>query len=119
VALGENFGFLSRHTESHRGADGVIEFGFRGFYVPRDGIVAICEKGRIKWRGEGLVIEKQGEEIRERIAQPSTYQRQLESVAKRVLGDESDASPDDAVLTARIALYKKAGLARKGSRETL
>ncbi len=42
------------------GADGVVEFGFRGLYLPRGGVVAICEKGTIKWRGEGLILEKQG-----------------------------------------------------------
>jgi predicted dehydrogenase len=102
------------------GADGVIEFGFRGFYLPRSGVVATCEKGRIKWRGEGLVLEKQGKEIRERLAQPSTYQRQLESFAKRVQGEGSNDPPDDAVLTARVldVLYEKAGLALRGVRKT-
>ena len=42
------------------GADGVIEFGFRGFYLPRGGVMATCEKGWIKWRGEGLVLERKG-----------------------------------------------------------
>jgi predicted dehydrogenase len=103
------------------GADGVIEFGFRGFYLPRDGVVATCEKGRIRWRGEGLALEKQGKETRERLGQPSTYQRQLESFAKRVRGEGSDELPNDAVLTARVldALYEKAGLALRGARKTL
>jgi predicted dehydrogenase len=99
------------------GANGVIEFGFRGFYLPRGGVVAICEKGKIKWRGEGLVLEKQGNKIRERLAQPSTYQRQLESFAKCVQGERSNDPPDDAVLTARVldALYERAGLASRGA----
>jgi len=101
------------------GADGVIEFGFRGFYLPRGGVVATCEKGRIRWRGEGLVLEKQGNKTRERLAQPSTYQRQLESFVKRVQGERSNEPPDDAVLTARVldALYEKAGLAPRGARK--
>jgi predicted dehydrogenase len=102
------------------GADGVIEFGFRGFYLPRDGVVATCEKGRIKWDGKGLVLEKQGKEIREPLSQPSTYQRQLESFAKRVRGEKSDEPPpDDAVLTAQVldTLYRKAGLALRGTRK--
>jgi predicted dehydrogenase len=103
------------------GADGVIEFGFRGFYLPRGGVVATCEKGSIKWRGEGLVLEKQGNKTRERLAQPSTYQRQLESFAKRVRGESSGELPDDAVLTARVldVLYEKAGLASRGAGKTL
>jgi predicted dehydrogenase len=103
------------------GADGSIEFGFRGFYLPRDGVVATCEKGRIRWRGEGLVLEKQGKKTRERLAQPSTYQRQLESFAKRVWGERSGERPDDAVLTARVldALYERAGLASTATRKTL
>jgi predicted dehydrogenase len=102
------------------GVDGVIEFGFRGFYLPRDGVVATCEKGRIKWDGKGLVLEKQGKEIREPLRQPSTYQRQLESFAKRVRGEKSDdPPPDDAVLTARVldTLYREAGLALRGTRK--
>jgi hypothetical protein len=101
------------------GADGVVEFGFRGLYLPRGGVVATCEKGRIKWRGEGLLLEKQGNKTRERLAQPSTYQRQLEWFAKRVQGERSNERPDDAVLTARVldALYEKAGLASRGARK--
>jgi len=100
------------------GADGIIEFGFRGFYLPRGSVTATCEKGRIKWRGEGLVLEKEGKQTRERLAQPSTYQRQLESFAKRVRGDRSDEPIDDALMTARVldALYEKAGLALRGAR---
>ena len=102
------------------GVDGVVEFGFRGFYLPRDGVVATCEKGRIRWDGKGLVLEKQGKEIREPLPQPSTYQRQLESFAKRVRGEKSDEPPpDDAVLTAQVVdtLYREAGLALRGTRK--
>jgi len=103
------------------GAAGVIEFGFRGFYMPRDGVVARCEKGRIRWRGEGLVIEKEGKETLERLNEPSTYQRQLEAFSKRVRGEGSDELPDDAVLTIKVldTLYEKAGLALRGERPIL
>jgi predicted dehydrogenase len=104
------------------GADGVIEFGFRGFYLPRDRVLATCEKGRIKWDSKGLILERQGKQIREPLPQPSTYQRQLEEFAKSVRGDRSDKlSPDDAVLTAQVldTLYEKAGLALRGTRKTL
>jgi predicted dehydrogenase len=102
------------------GADGVIEFGFRGFYLPRGGVVATCEKGRIRWRNEGLVLERKGKETRESLAQPSTYQLQLESFARRVRGERSGEPPDDPVSTARVldALYKKAGLVLRGARNT-
>jgi predicted dehydrogenase len=100
------------------GADGIIEFGFRGFYLPRGSVAATCEKGQIKWRGDGLVLQKEGKQTRERLAQPSTYQRQLESFAKRVRGERSDEPTDDALMTARVldALYEKAGLALRGAR---
>src|SRR5271165_1147083 len=85
------------------GIEGVVEFGFRGFYMPRDGVVVTCEKGRIKWGGKGLVLEKDGNEIRELLPRNSTYQLQLEAFANSIRGEQSNAlPPDDAVLTARV-----------------
>jgi len=103
------------------GIEGVVEFGFRGFYMPRDGVVVTCEKGRIKWGGKGLVLEKDGNEIRELLPRNSTYQLQLEAFANSIRGEQSNAlPPDDAVLTARVldAMYQKAGLALRGTLQT-
>jgi predicted dehydrogenase len=104
------------------GAEGVVEFGFRGFYTPRVGLVATCENGSIKWDGEAdLVQEKNGSQIKESFPAKSTYQLQLEAFVKAVGGELSNAlPPDDAVLTARVldAIYQKAGLALRGTRQT-
>jgi predicted dehydrogenase len=100
------------------GVEGVVEFGFRGFYMPRNGVVAICKNGWIKWDGEGLAHAKNGNVINESFLAKSTYQLQLEAFVKSVRGEESNAlPPDDAVLTARVldAMYKKAGLALRGT----
>jgi predicted dehydrogenase len=103
------------------GVEGVVEFGFRGFYVPRGGVEVTFEKGWIKWDGKGLVYEKNGSVIHEALPTKSTHQLQLEAFVKRVNGETSDAlPPDDAVLTARVidALYEKAGLALRGTLQT-
>ncbi len=104
------------------GAKGVVEFGFRGFYMPRVGLTVTCEKGWIRWDGEeGLVYAKSGNVVRESFPEKSTYQLQLEAFVKRVRAEESNAPPaDDAVLTARVldAMYQKAGLALRGSLQT-
>jgi predicted dehydrogenase len=104
------------------GAQGVAEFGFRGFYMPRAGVVVTCEKGSIKWDGNrGITLRKNGDRIRESLPAKSTHQLQLEAFAKGIRGEESNAiPPDDAVLTARVldAMYKKAGLALRGSLRT-
>ncbi len=99
------------------GAEGLVEFGFRGLYMPRAGVTVTCEKGSIKWDGKGLVIGKNGNEIREALPSQSTYQLQLEAFVRKVVGEESNApTPDDAVSTARVldAMYEKAGLAVRG-----
>jgi len=104
------------------GVEGVVEFGFRGFYVPRAGVVVTCENGWIKWDGEGLVHAKNGKMIRESIPIKSTYQLQLEAFAKSIRGEESNAlPPDDAVLTARVldAMYEEAGLSLRGTTQKL
>jgi len=103
------------------GVDGVVEFGFRGFYMPRGGVVVTCENGSIKWDGKGLVLQKNGKLSRESLPTKSTHQLQLEAFVKRVGGEESAAlPPDDAVLTARVldAMYEKAGLALRGTLQT-
>jgi predicted dehydrogenase len=100
------------------GAEGVVEFGFRGFYMPRGGVVVTCENGWIKSDGEDLVHSKNGNEVREAFPPKSTFQTQLEEFAKSVRGEESMAlPPDDAVLTARVldAMYEKTGLALRGT----
>ncbi len=100
------------------GAEGVIEFGVRGLYMPRGDVVVICEKGSIKWDGGGLKYERNGELIREPLPTQSTYRLQLEAFAKSVRGEPSDAPPpEDAVSTARVldAMYEKAGLALRGT----
>ena len=103
------------------GVEGVVEFGFRGFYMPRGGVVVTCENGSIKWDRKGLVLQKNGEVSREVLPTKSTHQLQLEAFVKRVDGEESTAlPPDDAVLTARVldAIYEKAGLALRGTLQT-
>jgi len=100
------------------GVEGLAEFGFRGFYMPRAGVAVTCENGAIKWGGKGLVIRENGNVIRESLPTKSTYQFQLEAFAKKIRGEESNAlPPDDAVSTARVldAMYKKAGLALRGT----
>lgn len=103
------------------GLEGSIEFGFRGFYLPRDGLSTKSEKGEIKWDGKGLLLDRLGDETRESISTKSTYQLQLEAFAKSIRGEPSNALPaDDAVGTARVldAIYEKAGLALRGMTQT-
>jgi len=104
------------------GVEGSVEFGFRGFYLPRAGVVVTCENGRIAWDHKGLVVEtKNGNPVQESIPTKSTYQLQLEAFARSVRGERSNAlPPDDAVLTARVldAMYEKAGLALRGTLQT-
>jgi predicted dehydrogenase len=103
------------------GAEGVVEFGFRGFYVPRGGVVVTCEKGSIKWDGKGLALQKDGNVTHESLPTRSTHQLQLEAFVKSIRGEGSNVlQPDDAVLTARVldAMYEKAGLALRGSLQT-
>jgi predicted dehydrogenase len=100
------------------GAEGVAEFGFRGFYRPRGGVEVTCENGWIKWDAEGLVYEKNGNLVHEALPTKSTYQLQLEAFVQTVRGDKSNVlPPDDAVLTARVvdAMYEKAGLSVRGA----
>jgi predicted dehydrogenase len=104
------------------GGEGVVEFGFRGFYVPRNRVVVTCENGRIRWEGENLTHEKNGNVIKESFSPKSTYQLQLEAFVKRVKGEESnELPPDDAVLTARVldTMYEKAGLPLRGTSQKL
>jgi predicted dehydrogenase len=104
------------------GAEGVVEFGFRGIYVPRSGVVVTCENGWIKEDGETLVYAKNGNVIDESFPKKSTYQLQLEAFVKSVRGEGSNAlPPDDAVLTARVldAMYEKAGLTLRGTSQKL
>ena len=77
------------------GVEGVAEFGFRGFYMPRAGVVVTCEKGSIKWDGKGLALQKNGDVIRESLPTKSTHQLQLEAFVKRISGEESNALPPD------------------------
>ncbi len=96
------------------GVEGVLEFGFRGLYLPRDGVVTVFENGRIKWNGKGLALERNGDKTIEAFPARSTFQTQLEAFAKSIKGENSNALPaEDAVLTARVldAMYEKAGLA--------
>jgi len=101
------------------GVEGVVEFGFRGFYTPRVSVNAICEDGSIKWHGEtGIVYTRKGNPVHESFPAQSTYKLQLEEFVKSVRGEESNAlPPSDAVLTARVldAMYEKAGLHLRGT----
>jgi predicted dehydrogenase len=104
------------------GAEGVVEFGFRGFYAPRVGLVATCENGWVKWDGEGLALARNGNVIHESFPKQSTFQLQLEAFAKSVRGEVSNAPPlEDAVLTARVldAMYEKAELPSRGASHKL
>ena len=103
------------------GAEGSLEFGFRGFYLPRGDVVVTCENGSIKWDKDGLAYGKDGKFTREPIPTASTYRLQLEAFVKCVQGKTSNTlPPEDAVLTARVvdALYEKAGLALRGTPQT-
>jgi predicted dehydrogenase len=100
------------------GAEGVVEFGFRGLYRPRGDVAVTCENGWIKWDAHGIAHEKDGNLVREALPTTSTYQLQLEAFAKAVRGEPSDVPPpDDALKTARVldALYEKSGLALRGT----
>ena len=102
------------------GAEGIVEFGFRGLYMPRGDVAVTCENGSITWDKDGLAYEKNGKLIREPIPTTSTYRLQLEAFAKRVRSETSNALPaEDAVLTARVldAMYEKAGLRLRGTLE--
>ena len=52
------------------GVEGAVEFGFRGLYMPRDDVVATCEKGSDqvgrrrprageKWQGDSRIASRQ------------------------------------------------------------
>jgi predicted dehydrogenase len=113
--------WMSAAVRFPSGLEGVVEFGVRGFYLPRAGVWVTYENGRIKWDGKGLALEKNGKVIHEALATRSTYQLQLEAFAKSVRGEKSNAlPPDDAVLTARVLddMYQKAGLALRGTLHT-
>ncbi len=100
------------------GVEGAVEFGFRGFFLPRGGVVVTCENGRIKWDHKGLVLQKNGIETHESLPTKSTYRLQLEAFAKTIRGEKSSAPlPSDAVSTALVldAMYEKAGLALRGT----
>jgi predicted dehydrogenase len=101
------------------GAEGLVEFGFRGFYTPRSRVVTTCENGWAKWDNHDLVHAKNGgNEVRESFPRQSTFKLQLEEFAKSVRGEESNAPPpEDALLTARVldAMYEKAGLPLRGA----
>ena len=100
------------------GVEGAVEFGFRGFFLPRGGVVVTCENGRIKWDHKGLVLQKNGIETHKLLPTKSTYQLQLEAFAKTIRGEKSSAPlPSDAVSTALVldAMYEKAGLALRGT----
>ena len=100
------------------GVEGVVEFGFRGLYLPRARLIATYENGWVRGEGDKLVHAKNGNLVRESFPPMSTFKLQLDAFVKRIRGEESNAvSPDDAVLTARVldALFEKAGLARRGA----
>ncbi len=104
------------------GVSGVIECGFRGFYTPRAGVLLNCENGSIRWGGAGLECNRNGKGTQEKIAPVPTLRVQLESFAKAVRGEPADIlSPEDSVLSARVldAMYSKAGLAVRGSGQTV
>ena len=106
---------------SRPGSKAPSSSGFAVFICLVIDVVVTCEKGRIKWDAEGLVLEKNGKEIHESLPTESTYRLQLEAFAKSVRGERSNAlPPNDAVLTARVldAIYEKAGLALRGTRQT-
>jgi predicted dehydrogenase len=103
------------------GVEGIAEFGFLGFYLPRGGVVLTCENGWIKWDGRGLAHAKNGNVIHEPIPANPTYQLQLDAFVKSIKGEESNSlPPNDAVLTARVldTMYEKAGLALRGTPQT-
>ena len=104
------------------GVEGAVEFGFRGFYLPRVRVVVTCENGWIKWDGKDLEYAmNNGEPSRELSATKSTYQLQLAAFVQSISGEKSTAlPPEDAVLTARAldAMFRKAGLALRGTLQT-
>jgi predicted dehydrogenase len=110
--------WMAAEVKFPSGLDGSIEFGLRGFYSPKDGVITQFENGQIKWDGKGLKLEKNGVVTREALPTKSTYQRQLEAFAKSIRGEPSKAlPPDDLVLTARVLdkMYEMAGLRLRGT----
>src|SRR2546430_835517 len=72
--------------------EGVVEFGFRGFYAPRVGIVVTCENGWIEWDGKAKALvhaKKNGKLNHESLPTKSTNQLQLEAFVKSVRGEKS------------------------------
>jgi predicted dehydrogenase len=106
------------------GVEGAVEFGFRGFYMPRVGIVVTCEDGWIKWDGRAHALaHSKGRNSQFNHGSARTKpanQLQLEEFVKSVRGEKSDTLPtEDAILTARVldAMYEKAGLALRGPQQ--
>jgi predicted dehydrogenase len=106
------------------GVEGAVEFGFRGFYMPRVGIVVTCEDGWIKWDGRANALaHSKGRNSQFNHGSARTKpanQLQLEEFVKSVRGEKSDTLPtEDAILTARVldAMYEKAGLALRGPQQ--
>ena len=96
------------------GVEGVIECGLEGWYRQRLGVNVQCERGWIKWHGEGLAYELNGRRLYEETSDGSTLQLQLQAFTDSVRGEASRALPsDDAVANARVldAMYAAAGLA--------
>jgi predicted dehydrogenase len=73
------------------GAEGAVEFGVRGLYMPKSGIKLWFKNGWIRWNGKGLVYEKNGVLTNEALPTKSTYQLQLEAFAKSIRGEKSNA----------------------------
>ena len=98
------------------GLPGSVEFGLRGFYTPRDGVIVTGERGRMKWDTRTIKIEREGKVERLTFPPTPTYRLQLEAFARSVRGEPSASlPPEDSVATARVvdALYAKAGLASR------
>jgi predicted dehydrogenase len=96
------------------GIEGIIECGLRGWYRSRVGVNVKCERGSIKWHGDGLACETNGRKFYDPTSHGPTQQKQLQAFVDSIQGRPSFAlSPEDAIANARVldAMYAGAGLA--------
>jgi predicted dehydrogenase len=94
--------------------EGIIECGLRGWYRSRVGVNVKCERGSIKWKGDGLACELNGRKFYDPIPHGPTQRKQLQAFVDSIQGRPSLAlPPEDAVANARVldAMYAGAGLA--------
>lgn len=108
--------WMRAECELPGGIEGVIECGLRGWYRTRVHVNVWCERGSIRWEGEGLACELDGRGSYDPTTHGPTQQMQLEAFVGSIHGTSSNAlPPEDAIANARVldALYAGAGLATR------